>query len=222
LAHRLLSSCPNLCILATSREPLGLDGEIIWRVPPLAVPGQAIVPSSGETETSVAKRYDAVQLFVERAEAVRPSFQLTPENVEYVTQVCRQLDGIPLAIELAAAWLRILPEDELLDRLQDRFRLLRGAGRTGPPHHQTLRATLDWSYARLSDPERALFRRLAIFAGGWTLEAAATVCMDRNVATAPGAETAADLEALVLLGQLVDKSLVLVDGRPGRTRYRML
>ena len=222
LAHRLLASCPNLAILVTSREPLGVEGEVTWRVPPLAVPGQTVALSAGEEGMSAAKGFDAIQLFIERAEVVRPSFELTPKNVEHVAQICRQLDGIPLAIELAAAWVRILPEDELLDRLADRFRLLRGTTRTGPPHHQTLRATLDWSYAHLTDPERGFFRRLAIFAGGWTLDAAAAVCKDRDAATSQGAAAASDLEALDLLGQLVDKSLVLVDSRPGRPRYRML
>jgi predicted ATPase len=149
LAEALLGACPGLRILATSREPLGLGGELRWRVPPLALPdGDAVDPAA----------HDAVRLFVDRAAAVRPGFALTPETVPAVAAICRRLDGIPLALELAAARVALLTPGQIAARLDDRFRLLTGGARTALPRQQTLRASLDWSHDLLGAPERALLR----------------------------------------------------------------
>jgi predicted ATPase/DNA-binding XRE family transcriptional regulator len=209
LADALLRASPELRILATSREPLRVAGETTWRVPPLGVP----VPLNRETIDETL-RSDAGRLFVERAQAALPEFALTDRATHAVADVCRRLDGIPLAVELAAARVRLLDVEQLAARLDDRFRLLVGGSRTAPPRQQTLRAAVDWSYELLSDPERLLFERLAVFAGGWILEAAEAVCGGDGVQ--PG-------EVLDLLGQLVDKSLVLADRTDqGAVRYRML
>ncbi len=170
LIGTLLGVCPRLQILATSREPLNISGEMVWRVPSLALPDAARIPSLAHL-----RHYDAIQLFVERATAVAANWQLA-ENAAPVVQVCARLDGIPLAIELAAARLKVLSAQEIAARLDDRFNLLTGGSRIAMPRHQTLRAAMDWSYDLLSDAERALLRRLSVFAGGWTLEAAEAVC----------------------------------------------
>src|SRR5262249_26056267 len=150
---------------------MGLTGEVAWRVPSLSLPD---VQKPHPLET--LPQYAGVRLFLERAQAVQPGFSLTPKNASAVLQVCQRLDGIPLAIELAAARLRVLTAQQIAARLDDRFRLLTTGSRTALPRHQTLRATLDWSYDLLSEPERRLLRRLSVFAGGWTLEAAEEVC----------------------------------------------
>jgi predicted ATPase len=195
LAATLLQGCPHLQILATSRQALGITGETAWRVPSLAIPGvQAFRPGTRAAGDGVQAgtvkdepvsvdperlmQYAAVRLFVERAAASAPGFTLTAENAPAVVQICRRLDGIPLALELAAARLKALSADELAARLDDRFRLLVGGSRTALPRQQTLRATIDWSYNLLSEPERALLLRLSVFAAGWTLEAAEAVCAD--------------------------------------------
>ena len=208
LAEKLLGECPRLHILVTSREALGIGGETRWRVPSLSAP-----PPEGWQSATEVGQYEAVQLFCERARAVRPSFALTPANAPAVAEVCWRLDGIPLAIELAAARARVLKVGEMVGRLGDRFLLLAGGSRTALRRHQTLRATLDWSHDLLTDAERVLFRRLAIFSGGWTLAAAEGVC---------GGEGVDRREVLDLLSQLVDKSLVLVEVRKDGTRYRFL
>jgi predicted ATPase/DNA-binding SARP family transcriptional activator len=209
LAETLLSACPQLCILATSREVLGFAGETTWLVPSLAVPDPYHLPALMELS-----EVEAVRLFVERAAAALPTFALTAANAAVVAQICRQLDGIPLAIELAAVWVKVISVNQLAARLDDSLRLLAAGSRTAPPRHQTLRATIDWSYDLLSEPEQALFRRLAVFAGGWTLEAAEAVC-----ASASGMVN----DVLELLAHLVDKSLVVVDTPPsGSVRYRLL
>jgi predicted ATPase/class 3 adenylate cyclase len=200
LVARLVGSCRELTVLATSREPLGVAGEVTFGVPPLA-----IVDSPDLVEIRNA---EAVRLFVDRAELVSPGFELTSENAPAVASVCRRLDGIPLAIELAAVRTRSLSPQQLDARLRDRFRLLAGGSRTVSPRHQTLRAAIEWSHQLLSSPEQVLLRRLSVFAGDFPLEAAEEVCAEDN------------LDVLVLVAALVDKSLLIHD--PARGRYRML
>jgi predicted ATPase len=158
----VLRGSPNLLILATARQSLGVAGETAWRVPSLGLAWPAR-PGAGAS----VMRFEAPRLFVERASSALPGFTLTDENASTVASLCFQLDGIPLAIELAAARIKALALDEIEARLHDRLRLLTGGSRTALLRHQTLRGTLDWSYEQLSDPERVLFRRLAVFAGGW-------------------------------------------------------
>jgi non-specific serine/threonine protein kinase len=211
LADALLRACPDLRVLATSREALGVAGEAPHRVPSLALPDPARPPP-----VEALAAYEAVRLFVERAAIVQPGFALTARNAAAVAQVCARLDGIPLALELAAARVRVLPLEQLLPRLEDRFRLLTGGGRTAPVRHQTLRAAVDWSYALLAAPERALFARLSVFAGGWDLEAAEAVGAGDGI----GAEAVLDL-----LTRLADTSLVVAEAPPaggGGARYRLL
>jgi predicted ATPase len=209
LVEALLRGCPQVVVLATSREALGIAGERVWRVPSLALPdGEHL--SSPEALAQV----EAVRLFVERALAVQPHFALTVQNAPLVAQVCRRLDGIPLALELAAARLRGLSIEHLADRLDQRFRLLTGGSRTALPRQQTLQATVDWSYGLLSAGEQTLFNRLSVFAGGFDLAAAEAVCAAGPIA----AEAVLDL-----LLQLVDRSLVTVEEREGNIeRYRLL
>jgi non-specific serine/threonine protein kinase len=206
LCERLLTACPHLRLLVTSRESLRIRGELSWRVPTLAVPD----PRRPGRPEELA-RFAAVQLFAERAAAVQPTFDLTPQNASAVASVCAQLDGIPLALELAGARARTLTAEQILARLDDRFRLLSGGPRAVHSRQQTMRATLDWSHALLSEAERVLFRRLAVFAGGWDLEAAEAVCSGDGVVT-----------VLDLLDRLAEKSLVLVDATGAAARYRFL
>ncbi|HET9224324.1 MAG TPA: tetratricopeptide repeat protein, partial [Roseiflexaceae bacterium] len=196
----------QLRILATSREPLGVAGEAIVGVPALAMPDPQQLPP-----LEAFAQVEAIQLFVERARAVEPAFQLTPARVAPLIQICRRLDGIALAIELAAARVRMLTLEQLAQRLEDNFRFLTTGSRTALPRHQTLTASIDWSYTLLTDAERALLRRLSVFAGGWTLEAAEAIAGDSP-----------QDEALELLTHLVDKSLVQVDRSGAAARYRML
>jgi non-specific serine/threonine protein kinase len=207
LTDALLRACPDLRILATSREPLGVSGEISWPVPPLSLPG----PGRGRSPDDLL-RCEAVGLFVERANAAHPGFAFAHENAPAVADLCGRLDGMPLAIELAASRVRMLSVGEILERLDDRFRLLRG-NRTAVPRHRTLGATIDWSHDLLSGEEKILLRRLSVFAGGWTLEAAEEVCSGDGIE---------EDEVFELLSYLVDKSLVVVVRRDGETRYRML
>lgn len=208
LAQTLLQSCPSLRILATSREPLGIQGETTFTVPSLSLPDLSPQASSRALFQS-----DAVQLFVERALAAVPDFALTERNVHSVAEVCRLLDGIPLAIELAAARVKILNVDQIVSRLGDRFRLLTSGGRIAPPRQQTLRAAVDWSYGLLTEAERILLRRLAVFAGGWTLDAAETIC---------GGEGLKREDILDILTRLVDKSLVVAEEQVDGMRYSFL
>jgi predicted ATPase/DNA-binding XRE family transcriptional regulator len=209
LADRLLSRCARLTILATSREGLGIGGETLWRVPSLSLP---------DVQTALTRQYtaqsDAVQLFVQRACAALPGFELTGGNAPAIVSLCRRVDGIPLALELAAAWVPVLSVEQIADRLDDRFRLLARGSLAAPARQQTLQATLDWSYALLDDAERHLFDELSVFAGGWSLEAIEAVSVHHS-------SNAADV--VELLARLVDKSLVLAD-RPeeGLVRYRLL
>ena len=194
LAETLLLACPGLRVLVTSREPLRVGGEATWLVAPLGLP-----PPGAEADPVALGSHAAVALFVERAAAVRPSFALTRANAPAVAEVCRRLDGLPLALELAAAQLRVLSPRGLARRLDDRFGLLTAGSRTAPPHQQTLRATVDWSYGRLAPPDRAVFRALSVFAGSWTLAAAEAVAPAAGVAPAA---------ALLHLTRLVECSLV--------------
>ena len=210
VADALLRACPDVRILATSREPLRSPGETAWRVPSLSLPPPA-GPAAADEDSVM--QFESVRLFVERAQAARPGFELTPANGPTLQDICRRLDGIPLAIELAAARVRVFSVEQIAARLDDRFRLLTTGPRTAVPRQQTLRATVDWSYALLSEPERVLLRRLSVFAGGWTFEAA------EAVASADGLQPHAVLD---LLAQLVDKSLVLAEHQRGAVRYRLL
>ena len=204
-AHRVLGECRRLRILATSREPLGITGEVLWPVVPLGVPEEGADP--GAIEASAA-----VQLLRDRARAVRPGFAADPPALSTMARICRALDGMPLAIELAAARLRTMSLDQLAERLADRFRLLTGGSRTALPRHRTLRAVVDWSWEPLSDAERAVLRRLSVFSGGASLEAAERVCAGGGVEPD---------DVLELLTALTDKSL-LVPAGDGAPRYRML
>jgi non-specific serine/threonine protein kinase len=208
LVDALVSSSPELRILATSREPLGIAGEVSWRMSPLPTPDPDQLPTLAELA-----HIPSVHLFIERARAVEPRFGLSGRNAHAVARICGRLDGIPLALELAAARVRALTVEQLLARLDQRFRLLTGGSRSGLPRQQTLQATLDWSYELLSDRERAVFRRLAAFAGGWTLEAAQAVAEGEPIESG---------DVLDLLTNLIDKSLVLTDARGAEERYGFL
>jgi predicted ATPase/class 3 adenylate cyclase len=210
LADHLLRAAPQLRILATSREALAIGGETSFPVPPLSLPDPYGAPLP---PVEPLAQYEAVRLFLERARAVQPGFVVTDTNALAVAQICWRLDGIPLAIELAAARVRALSPQQIAARLDDRFHLLTGGSRSALPRHQTLEALIDWSYELLSDPERVLLRRVSVFAGGWTLEAAETVCA--------GDEIPAHA-VLDLLSRLVEKSLVLAGDREGQARYWML
>ncbi len=210
LAVSLLSAAPRVKILATSREALHISGESAWHLPTLSVPEAGPLPPVAELE-----QYEAIRLWTERAGAVKSDFALTPRNARAVAQICQRLDGIPLAIELAAARIKVLSAEQIAAHLDDRFHLLTDGSRTALPRHQTLRALIDWDYGLLSDKERTLLRRLSVFAGGWGLEAAESVASDES-------ETVARSEILDLLGRLVDKSLVEAEERVGEARYRML
>jgi predicted ATPase/DNA-binding SARP family transcriptional activator/DNA-binding CsgD family transcriptional regulator len=209
IADTLLLSCPRLRILATSREALGIPGEMRWRIPPLSLPDPR--PPTAVAELS---SYGSVRLFMERARMRDRAFALTPQNAEAVIEICRRLDGIPLAIELAAARVGVLSAERIADKLGDSLMLLSVEDRGVPARHQTLRATLEWSFELLAEPERALFRRLSVFAGGWTLEAAETVGTGGSIEKE---------DVLDLLSRLVEKSLVVAEAaRNGHLRYRML
>jgi non-specific serine/threonine protein kinase len=210
LADALLHACPNVHILATSREMLGIAGEHTLLVPSLSLPADI----QGLQDFGSLSEYEAVRLFVERAVTVMPDFILTNENASAIVQICQRLDGIPLALELAATRVKVLSVKQIAARLTDAFRLLTGGTRTALPRQQTLQAAMDWSYELLSEKEQCVFNRLSVFAGGWTLEAAEAVCADEEIESA---------EILNLLTQLVNKSLIIVERKQGaETRYRML
>jgi predicted ATPase/DNA-binding SARP family transcriptional activator/DNA-binding CsgD family transcriptional regulator len=209
LVDTLLASCPRLRVLATSREPLAVPGEVNLSVPPLSLPA-----TTGEATAEALMSYEAVRLFVDRARLRLPGFEVTREDAQVVARVCRKLDGIPLAIELATARMGALALEQVAQRLEVTLDVLGGGSRTAAARQRTLRATLDWSHDLLSENERALFRRFSVFAGGWTLEAAEAVC--------PGGGIDED-EVLDILGGLVDKSLVVAGTEGGgAVRYRML
>jgi predicted ATPase/class 3 adenylate cyclase/DNA-binding CsgD family transcriptional regulator len=207
-ADALLRGCPGVTVLATSRAPLGVGGETHWRVPSLSLPSEL----QAEPVDAIAQS-DAVRLFIERALKVRPNFAVDATNAPAIAQICHDLDGIPLAIELAAARVRVLGVDQVAAGLGDRFRLLTGGARSALPRQQTLRASVDWSHDLLSDSEQVLLRRLAVFAGGWTLDATEEVCAGGGLDR---------LAILDLLTSLLDKSLVVVEEHGTSVRYRLL
>jgi predicted ATPase/class 3 adenylate cyclase len=224
----LVRASPGLTIFASSREALGIPGEVVFQVPSLGLPGPATVLEPQETAVQPLQAVadtEAVRLFVDRATSVLPSFELTPANAAAVVEICRRLDGIPLAIELAAARVTVLSVEEIAERLGDRFRLLRGGRRAAVPRQQTLQALIDWSWDLLEEADKRLLRRLAVFAGGCTLDYAAAVSgpvteARGNVPTG-GAGDETGFETLEGLNRLVDRSLVVVD-RTAPTRYRLL
>ncbi|MFI0447693.1 BTAD domain-containing putative transcriptional regulator [Actinomadura sp. 6N118] len=207
VAERLLADCPGLRILATSREPLGIAGERQYAIPPLGLP-------EPEASAGEALVFPAVQLFADRAASVRPGFTVTAGNVAPVVEICRSLDGMPLAIELAAARLRILSPAQIAQRLDDRFRLLTGGSRTAPPRHQTLRAVVEWSWGMLDEPERLLARRFSVFVGGASLGAVEEVCSGEGLPRD---------QVLDVVAALTEKSLLeAFETATGEMRYRML
>jgi predicted ATPase/DNA-binding SARP family transcriptional activator len=212
LTDQLLRACAELKILTTSRETLDILGETIWQVPSLTLPSAKNV-----LELESLNTFESIRLFVDRAQAVKPAFELIEQNADSVVQICHRLSGMPLAIELAAARIKIMSPDEIALRLDDCFDLLTSGSRTALPRHQTLRATIDWSYDLLSEVEKTLFRRLSVFVGGFTLEAAEAVAAGGDVSKH---------RVVDLLGQLVNKSLVTVEASSGdpddETRYGML
>jgi predicted ATPase/class 3 adenylate cyclase len=218
ITDRLLSAAPRLRILATSREALAVAGEAVFQLRSLSCPvapaGRAGVGTGPSDDVAAAAGTEAVRLFLDRASTVDPGFALAEANVGPVSEICRRLDGIPLAIELAAARVSVMSPDEIAKRLGDRFRLLAGGRRTAVPRQQTLHALIDWSWDLLTEEDRVLLRRLSIFAGGWTIGRAARIVGDDD-------EPLDDVELLDKLNRLVDRSLVLVD-RGASTRYRML
>src|SRR6185436_9065110 len=178
IADQLLHACAQLKLLASSREALGIDGETVFRLPSLALPEEVRPLEPGEARPEVAGNlmdYAATRLFIERATKAEPRFQRTDANAAAIVQICRRLDGIPLAIELAAARVKLFTPEQIADRLTDRFKLLTGGSRTALPRQQTLRAAIDWSYQSLNETEQRALRRLAVFSGGWTFEAAESV-----------------------------------------------
>ena len=240
LITRILENCAQVKVLATSREALNVPGELVWRVPSLRRPERKGLPREEKALASVLMEYDSVRLFVERARFQRADFALDRRNAEAVAQVCSHLEGIPLAIELAAARVRVMSMEQIVRRLDDRFGLLTGGSRTASSRQQTLRATMDWSYDLLSPQERVLLGRLSVFAGGWSLEAAEQVCSDlgldgdlplfeRREAT-PGERGSFGnrqseihiWEVVDVLASLVDKSLVFYEEQQGEARYRLL
>jgi predicted ATPase len=213
LAESVLHADARARVLATSREALDVPGEAVWHVPPLAVPA----PEDGP---EAAARRESVRLFVERARLHKPGFALAGRAARAAAEICRRLDGIPLAVELAAARARTLPVEQILARLDDPFRLLAGGGRTARPRHRSMRAAIDWTYERLAPRERDLFARLSALDGEFTLAAAEAAVRTADA----GAVRPADVrpaEVLDVLTRLVEKSLVLVEERGGESHYRM-
>ena len=209
LAETLLRACPHLHLLTTSREALAIDGEALLPLSSLSMPDDP-----EETETETLAQCEAIRLFIDRATTALPTFRFSAGNAQAVAQVCAQLDGIPLALELAAARVKVLTPQQIAERLDDRFRLLSGGSRTALPRQQTLRALIDWSYDLLAPTEQTLLRRLSVFLGGWSLEGAESVCSGGSVE---------EWEVLDLLSRLVAKSLVVVEPpSEGQVRYHLL
>ncbi|MEO5951727.1 MAG: tetratricopeptide repeat protein [Chloroflexia bacterium] len=203
----ILQACPYLTLLSTSQQPLGVEGESVWPVPPMRTPDARATTSPDELN-----KYESVRLFVERARKRRPDLVLTAKNAHAIAQLCQRLDGIPLAIELAAARANVLTVEQIVERLDERFRLLVSPNQATPTRHKTLEGMMDWSYGLLSEPERALLRGLSVFAGGATLD---------SVVAVAGGELD-ELSTIELLSGLVDKSLLTVEEDGGEARYRML
>jgi predicted ATPase/class 3 adenylate cyclase len=208
ISETLLSYCPGLKIISTSREPFNSQGETLYRIPPLSMPDK-IKNESFETLSG----YESVKFFLERATSINPKFSLTNENIYTVAEICKKLDGIPLAIELAAKRVNVLSAEQILERLNDRFKLLTGGSATALPRQKTLKALIDWSYDMLGPGEQQLLQRLSIFMGGWTLEAAEEICSD---------ETIDQYEVLDLMTGLHDKSLITFNETNGNGRYGIL
>jgi predicted ATPase len=208
LASKLLAAAPDLRILATSRHVLGVEGEQILAVPPLTTPAAQV--AAGD-----AAHYESVRLFLDRAAAVAPDFEVADGNRDAIVELCRRLDGIPLAIELAAVWLRTLSPVQILDRLEDRFRLLASGRSAAPARHQALDAAVGWSHELCSPAEQLLWARLSVFSGGFDLEAAEEVCSGNGIPTA---------DVLNLVASLVNKSIVVRIQASGHTTawYQML
>jgi predicted ATPase len=208
LVTALLSATSRVRVLATSRAPLGAGAERVWPVPPLSLPA---VP--GRPALGMPGQHEALELFENRAAAVVPGFRLGPQNQEAVARVCRRLDGVPLAIELAAIRLRVLSAEQILDRLEDRFQLLTAGKRDGPPRHQTLHAAVEWSFDLCSESERLLWARCSVFAGEFDLDAAESVCAGDGLAAG---------DVLTCVAQLVDQSVLARERDAGdRARYRL-
>jgi len=207
VVHTLLMSAPEIKILATTREALNVEGELVWHVSSLTFPNPKSLP-----EIEQLTQYESVRLFIERAALVQSHFNVDQDNASFVCQICARLEGIPLAIELAAARVKALSVDQIAKRLDNRFRLLSGGSRTTLERHQTLRAAIDWSYNLLAVGEKRLLRRLSVFMGGWTLEAAEQVC----------ARQGSKFDVLNVLSKLIDKSLVIMDGSAGEAHYHLL
>jgi predicted ATPase/class 3 adenylate cyclase len=212
MAEHILRAAPDVRILASSREALGIACEVTYPIPSLGLPDLQHLPP-----IESLSQYEAVKLFIDRAVSAVPSFAVTNTTAPAVAQICYRLDGIPLAIELAAAKIRVLSVEQILTRLDDRFRLLTGGSRTALERHQTLRAAMDWSYNLLPADEQTLFRRLSVFVGGWTLEAAESVC-----GNGAGPDLVHGEDVLHLLGQLINKSIVIKEEAGPETRYHML
>jgi non-specific serine/threonine protein kinase len=206
LTERLLSFCPKLKIIAASREALNCRGEQTYSIPPLTQPD----PALNETPEQLTQ-YESVRLFIETALAVNPRFRVNNENAAALAEICSRLDGLPLAIELAASRIKVLSVEKIYEKLDDRFKLLTGGKRTALPRQQTLRALIDWSYDLLSEKEKILWSRVSVFTGGWTLEAAEEVCSDGIISND---------EILDLLSQLSEKSIIIFDET--KERYWML
>ncbi len=204
LVHELLRACENVRVLVTSRVVLGVPGEVDYRLEPLPAPAEGLAADEIE-------RFASVQIFLDRGRAVRRDLAAGGNGLEAVARICRELDGLPLAIELAAARANVLSLEEIAAHLGDRFRFLRSWRRITDPRHQTLRAAMDWSYELLSPQERALLGRVSVFAGGFGLDAVAKVCLGGDA-----------IQALELVGRLVESSLVVAGQRHGGTRYRLL
>jgi predicted ATPase len=215
LADILLRSCNDLRILASSREALGIAGEAVYPVAPLPCPTDALSADEmrGESGVQALHQFDAVRLFIDRVRAVQPAFAVSEANAPALAYICQRLEGIPLALELAAARVKGMTVEQIARRLDDRFRLLTSGSRTAVPRHQTLQATMEWSYTLLAEPERILFQQLSVFSGGWTLEAAEHVSAGERLKLP---------DVLDLMMRLVDKSLVVVEEERGTARYRFL
>src|SRR6185369_10372274 len=203
ICDTLLRACPKLKILSTSREALGITGEMPYRVPSLITADPENLPTLQQLE-----KVDSIHLFLERAATAKPDFVLTKDNASFVAQVCSRLDGIPLAIELAASRVKMLTPEQIAARLDDRFRLLTGGSRAALPRQQTLRALIDWSYDLLSEEEKELLRNASIFVGGWSLDALEAITED--------------LDVIDHLEELINKSLVITEEHQTEMRYLML
>ena len=208
VTETLLASCPNMKVISTSREPFNIQGETLYRIPPLSMPDN-IKKESFESLSG----YESVKLFLERATSINPNFKLTEENIYSVAELCKKLDGIPLAIELASKRVNVLSVEKILERLDDRFKLLTSGSSTALPRQKTLKALIDWSYDMLNPNEQTLLQRLSIFMGGWTLEASEEICSD---------DTIDQYEILDLMNSLHDKSLITFNEADGRGRYGIL